>query len=90
MAVAHIAFNFGLWRQCGNGVNDDHVKCARTDQHVGDFESLFTSVGLRDQQLIDVDSDGSCVHRIHRVFGVNVGTDAAIALSLGHNMHGEG
>ena len=41
------------------------------------------------QQLVDVDADGRGVHRVHRVLGVDVGADAAVALGLGDHVHGE-
>ena len=63
---------------------------AGADEHVGDLEGLLAGVGLRDEQLVGVDADGRRVHRVHRVLGVDVGADAAVALRLGHDVHGEG
>ena len=90
MAVAHFAFDFGPWRQCCDGVDDDDVERTRADEHVGNFERLFTGVGLRDEQLVDVDPNRAGVDGVHRVFCVDVGTDAAVALGLGDNVHREG
>ena len=59
-------------------------------EHVGDLERLLARVGLGDEQLVDVDADGLGVDRVHRVLGVDVGADAAVALGLGHHVHGEG
>ena len=67
-----------------------HVERARADQHVGDLERLLARVGLGDEQLVDVDADGRGVDRVHGVLGVDVGADAAVALGLGHDVHGEG
>ncbi len=63
---------------------------AGADQHVGDLECLLARVGLGDEQLVDVDPDGRGVDRVHGVLGVDVGADAAVALRLGHDVHGEG
>ena len=60
------------------------------DEHVGDLERLLAGVGLGDEQLVDVDADGLGVDRVHGVLGVDVGADAAVALGLGHDVHGEG
>jgi len=35
-------------------------------------------------------ADGPGVDRVHGVLGVDVGTDAAVALPLGHDVHGQG
>ena len=61
-----------------------------THQHVGDLERLLPRVGLGDEQLVDVDTDGPGVHRVHRVLGVDVGADAAVALGLGDDVHRQG
>ena len=59
-------------------------------EHVGDLERLLAGVGLRDEQLVDVDPDCLGVDGIHRVLGVDVGADAAVALGLGHHVQREG
>ena len=46
--------------------------------------------GWEIEQLVDVDADGLGVDRVHGVLGVDVGADAAVALGLGHDVHGEG
>ena len=55
--VAHLAFDLGLGRERGDRVDDDDVDRARAHQHVGDLERLLAGVGLRDQQLVDVDAE---------------------------------
>ena len=89
MAVAHLALDLGPRRERGHRVDHDHVDRARADEHVGDLERLLARVGLGDQQLVDVDADGPGVDRVHGVLGVDVGADAAVALRLGHDVHGE-
>ena len=89
MRVAHLAFDLGPRRERGDRVDHQHVERARADQHVGDFERLLTGVGLRDEQLVGVHADGRGIDRIHRVLGVDVGARAAVALRLGHDVHGE-
>ena len=89
MAVAHLAFDLGPGHECGDRVDDEHVERARADQHVGDLERLLPRVGLGDEQIVDVDADGRGVDRVHRVLGVDVGADAAVALGLGDDVRGE-
>ena len=63
---------------------------ARADQELGDLERLLAGVGLRDEQLVDVDADPLRVGRVHRVLGVDEGADAAAALGLGDHVVDEG
>ena len=48
VAVAHFTFDFGLRHQCRHGIDDDHVKRSRTNQHIRDLQRLFAVIGLRD------------------------------------------
>ncbi len=89
MGVAHLALDLGPGHERGHRVDHDHVERAGTDEHVGDLEGLLARVGLGDQQLVDVDADGAGIDRIHRVLRVDVRARAAVALGLGHHVHGE-
>ena len=80
--VAHLAFDLRLGHQRRDRVDDDDVDAARAHQHVGDLEPLLAGVGLRDQQLADVDAELAGVDGIERVLGVDVGGDAAGLLHL--------
>ena len=51
-------------------------------EELGDLERLLAGVGLRDEQLVDVDADPARVRRIHRVLGVDERADAATPLRL--------
>ncbi|CAB4836174.1 unannotated protein [freshwater metagenome] len=86
MSVAHVAFDLRPGGERGDRVDDDDVDSARTHEHVGDLEGLFTRVGLGDEQLVDVDPDGLGVDGVHRVLGIDIRTDAAVALRLGHDV----
>ncbi len=89
MRVAHLTFDLRTWRQGRDRVDDDHVDRAGADQHVGDLEPLLTGIGLGDEQLVDVHTYRLRVGRVHRVLGIDIGTDPAVALRFGHDMHGE-
>ncbi len=80
--VAHLAFDLGLGHERRDRIDDDDVDAARAHQHVGDFQRLLAGVRLRDQQVADVDAELARVDRIERVFGVDVGGDAARLLHL--------
>ena len=51
-----------------------------------DLERLLARVGLRDEEVVDVDADPLRVRRVHRVLGVDEGADAAAALRLGDHV----
>jgi hypothetical protein len=40
-------------------------------QHVGDFECLLACVGLRNEQLIDINAERLRIRRVKGMFGVN-------------------
>ena len=90
MGVAHLALDLGPGGERRHRVDHHHVERAGADQHVGDLERLFAGVGLGDQQLVDIDPDAGGVGRVHGVLGVDVGADAAVALGLGDDVHGQG
>jgi hypothetical protein len=90
VGVAHLALDLGPGRQGGDRVDHDDVERSGAHQHVGDLQGLFTGVRLGDEQLVDVHADAGGVARVHRVLGVDVGADAAVALGLGDDVHREG
>ena len=82
--VAHLAFQFGTRHQGRHGVHDQDVDGTGAYQSVGDLQGLLAGVGLRNQQLVDVDPELLGINRIERVLGVDEGAGAAVLLSLGH------
>ena len=66
-----------------------HVDGAGAHQRVGDLERLLAGVGLRDQQVLDLDAELLGVGRVERVLGVDEGADAAVLLGLGDDVQGE-
>ena len=86
MRVAHFAFDFGLRRERGDGIDDDDVDGARAHEHVGDLERLLARIGLRDQEIVDVDADLGCVRGVERMLGVDECGRAALLLDLGDDL----
>ncbi len=64
MGIAHLAFDLGLGHQRGHGVDDDHVDRVGAHQHVGDFQSLFAGIRLRNQQIVDIHAQLAGVVRV--------------------------
>jgi hypothetical protein len=87
--VAHLAFDFGARGEGGDRVDDDDVDRAGTHQHVGDFQRLFAGIGLRDQQLADIDAEFLRILRIERVFGIDEGGVPPSFLHFGDDLQTE-
>ena len=87
--VAHVAFEFGLGDERGDRVDDDDVDRVAARQHLGDLERLFAGVGLRDQQVVEIDAERGRVVRIERVLDVDEGRRAADLLRFGDRVERE-
>ncbi len=90
MGVAHLALDLRSRREGRHRVDDHDIQRTRADEHVGDLQGLLAGVRLADEELVDIDPDGLRVHRVHRVLGVDVGANAAVALCFGDHVHGQG
>ena len=86
MAVAHLAFDFGLGHQRGHRVDDHDVHRAGAHQDLDDLERLLAGVRLRDQQILDVDAELLGVIDIERVLRVDVRRHAARLLDVGRQV----
>ena len=87
--VAHLALDLGARDEGGDAVDDDDVDGVAADERVADLERLLAGVGLRDQQLGDIDAAGLGVVLVERVLDVDVGGDAAAALGGRDDVVGE-
>ena len=54
----------------------------RADERLADLERLLAGVGLRDEEVVDVDAEGVGEGRVQRVLDVDVGGEAAGLLRL--------
>jgi hypothetical protein len=84
--VAHLAFDLRFRRERRDRVDDDDVDGTRAHEHVGDLERLLARVGLRDQEVVDVDADLGGVRGIERVLRVDERRGAAELLDLGDDL----
>ena len=89
MGVTHLAFNFSLGHERRDGVDDDDVDAARTDQHVRDFEGLLARVRLGDQEGVGVDTQGTRINRVKGVLRVDKGSVTASLLGVSDGMEGD-
>ncbi len=90
VGVAHFAFDLGAGDQGGDGVDDQDVDGAGTDELLGDLQSLFTVVRLRDEERVDVDAEVGGVDGVEGVFRVDEGGFAAEFLCFCDGVQSEG
>ena len=84
--LAHLPLELDARRQRRDRVDGDDVDRAGAHKHVDDLERLLAVVGLRDQQLVGVDTDPLRVDRVERMLGVDERADATARLSLGDDV----
>lgn len=83
MWVVYFVFEFGVWYECSDWVDDDDVYCVWVNEYFVDFESLFIVVGLWNEEIVDVDVDFFGVFCVESVFGVDEGCRIVCFLSFG-------
>jgi hypothetical protein len=83
MAIAHLAFDLGARHQSGDRIDDEDVDRVGADERVGDLERLLASVGLGDDEIVDVDAELAGIDWVERMLRVDEGGDAAGLLRLG-------
>ena len=86
VTVAHLAIEFSFGYERSNGVDDEHINRSRAHQSLGDFERLLSVVRLRDQQVVDINSELFGVPGIKRVFSVDERGHPAHLLRLGYDL----
>src|SRR6266436_4827806 len=90
MTVAHLALELGTRNEGSHRINHQDVYRTGADERVGDLERLLARIGLRYQQIFDIDAELAGVARIERMLGVDEGAGPTPALRLGNHMQREG
>ena len=89
VAVAHLALDFALGGEGRYRVDNDYVDSRRADKLLYDFEGLFAVVGLRYEQVVDVDTEFFGIEAVEGVLGIDDCRDAAELLGLGYGVYCE-
>src|SRR5439155_25766436 len=82
----HLALDFGTRHQRGDRIDDDDVYAARTNENLDDLERLFAVVRLRDQQVVEVDTQLLRVRGIERMLRIDERRHAASFLRFGNHL----
>ena len=86
LRFAHLAFDFGLRHERRHRVDHDDVDAVRADEDFDDLERLLAVVGLRDEQVVEIDAQLLRVGRVERVLGVDERRHAAQLLRFGDDL----
>ena len=86
LRVAHLAFDFRLGHERRHRVDDDDVDAARADEDLDDLERLLAVVGLRHEQVVEIDAELLRVGRVERVLRVDERRHAAELLRFGDHL----
>src|SRR3954466_10234122 len=76
--VAHLTFDLRLRHQRRDGIDDEEIDGAAADQGFRDLERLLTRVGLRDEEVLDLDPELLRVVHVEGVLGVDERGAAAL------------
>jgi hypothetical protein len=83
------AFDLGARGERGDQIDDGGSIAPVADEGVDDLGGLLAAVGLRDQEVLELDAEPAGVVGVERVLGVDEGAHAARALGLGDRVQGQ-
>ena len=86
MAVAHVALDLGLGDERCDRVDHHDIDGTGPDQRLDDLERLLAGVGLRDEQVVQIDAELASVDWVEGVLGVDDRRYPTHALSLGDDV----
>src|SRR6516164_1858573 len=84
MTVTHLTLEFGARNEGRHRIDDQDIYRARAHQRVSDLERLLARIGLRNQELVDIDPELASVSRIESMFRIDESASPTPALSLGN------
>src|ERR1700682_2852737 len=90
MTVAHLALELGTRDEGSHRINHQDVYRTGADERVGDLKRLLARIGLRYQQIVDIDPELAGIARVERVLGVDESAGSTPALRLGNHVQREG
>ena len=87
--VAHIPLNLFLRCQGSHRVDHQNVNRTGTDELVGNFESLFSVVGLGYVEVVHIGAQLLSIEAVEGMLGINEGSDATGFLTFSDGMDGQ-
>src|SRR4029453_15312802 len=86
LRFAHLTVDFGARHERGYRVHHDDVDATGADQDFDDLERLLAVVGLRHQEIVEIDPQLLRILRVERVLGVDERRHASQLLRLGNDL----
>ena len=86
MGIAHLAFDFCSWNKGCYGVDNDEIEGAGTNQHIHDFERLFTGIWLGNKKGINIHSEFLGIFSIECMLCIDKCCDTASFLGVGNRV----
>ena len=90
VAVAHFAVEFSLRNQRRHRVHHQHVDRPGADQRARDLQRLLAVIGLRNQQIVDIDARAFGIDRVEGVLDVDKCRHPALLLRFGDDLQRDG
>ena len=84
--TAVLFFALGAWHERSNRIDDDNVDCSASNQDFGNFQGLLAAVGLRDEEIFNVDAELARIIGVEGVLRVHEGRRSAKFLGFGENV----
>ena len=61
VGITHLAFDFRFWNERCDRIDNDDIDGTAANKRVGDFQRLLPIIRLRNQQIVDINAQLSCV-----------------------------
>ncbi len=89
MGISHLTFDLRFGDQGRHRVDNDHIDSPAPDQNLCDLKSLFSGIGLGEEEIIDLDPQFLCIVDVQGMLGIDEGCNPALLLGLCNHMEGQ-
>ena len=89
LVLAHLALDFCLGSEGGDGVDDDDIYGSGADDLIGNLHGLFAIVGLGEVEGVDIYAKRGGIVGIERMLSINEDGTSALLLAFGDSVEGE-
>ena len=82
MGITHIAINLCLWNKRCNRIDNHNINSTWANHRLSDFKCLLSIIRLRYVEIININTNISCINRIKCMLSINKACNAASFLNL--------
>src|SRR5690606_36198842 len=87
--IPHLTLDLSPRHQRSHRIHHHHINRARPHQQLHDLKRLLTRIRLRHQQVLNVHTQRSRIHRIQRMLSINERSHTPNTLRLSHDMQSQ-